>query len=463
MSRTRTFVSPIGAAAATAGTTLAGGGLAGASAKPEVAQPAGSVVPATSDTLALGDAAGSGQPSIRVWLRSRATVAFASTGVLAALAAATALAVSPSTASHHETALASAAHATQGASRGRTGSTAPLLVLSIGPGNSADPVTAADPVRVVFSAALASASRLPTFSPAIAGRWQAGPGGAMVFTPAAPLRPATEVTMRIPAGSSGVRSAAGARLAMPATAVFQVGGWSTLRLERLLAQLGYLPLTWAAHSGSAFPARAGSGIVAVGYVQRRSVARAPSGGVLSWPGGYPSAFTSQWQPGKPGVILTGALMAFQADHGLPTTGTATSALWRALLNAAARGQHNPHGYTYALAEKAMPETLTVWHDGHVVMHGLANAGTAATPTPDGTFPVYLRHSFQVMRGLMPDGTPYADPVRFVAFFNGDYAVHSMDRASYGYPQSLGCIELPLDEARQVWPYLTYGSLVTVTG
>ncbi len=77
--------------------------------------------------------------------------------------------------------------------------------------------------------------------------------------------------------------------------------------------------------------------------------------------------------------------------------------------------------------------------------------------------MYLRHSFQVMRGLMPDGTPYADPVRFVAFFNGDYAVHSMDRASYGYPQSLGCIELPLDEARQVWPYLTYGSLVTVTG
>src|SRR5258708_37355149 len=114
MSRTRTFVSPIGAAAATAGTTLAGGGLAGASAKPEVAQPAGSVVPATSDTLALGDAAGSGQPSIRVWLRSRATVAFASTGVLAALAAAPPLAGSPSAASHPETPPASPADATQG-------------------------------------------------------------------------------------------------------------------------------------------------------------------------------------------------------------------------------------------------------------------------------------------------------------------------------------------------------------
>jgi hypothetical protein len=42
-------------------------------------------------------------------------------------------------------------------------------------------------------------------------------------------------------------------------------------------------------------------------------------------------------------------------------------------------------------------------------------------------------------------------------------VHSMDRASFGSPQSLGCVELPLTEARQVWPYLTYGTLVTVTG
>jgi lipoprotein-anchoring transpeptidase ErfK/SrfK len=68
-----------------------------------------------------------------------------------------------------------------------------------------------------------------------------------------------------------------------------------------------------------------------------------------------------------------------------------------------------------------------------------------------------------MRGLMPDGKPYADPVQFVSFFHGDYAVHSMQRPSYGSPQSLGCVELPLSEAREVWPYLTYGTLVTITG
>jgi hypothetical protein len=323
-------------------------------------------------------------------------------------------------------------------------------------------VTAADPVRVVFSAPLAPASPLPAFRPAVAGRWHADRGGTIAFTPAVPFGPASEVTLRIPAGSSGVRSATGALLATPVTAVFQAGGWSTLRLERLLAQLGYLPLTWAPQGGSGFSAGADSDAVAVSYAQRRSAVRTSAGGVFSWQGGYPAALTSQWQPGQPGVILTGALMAFQADHGLPMTGTA-SGLWLALLNAAARGQRNPHGYTYALADKALPETLTVWHDGHIVMHGLASTGTTATPTADGTFPVYLRHRFQVMRGLMPDGAPYADPVQFVSYFNGNYAVHSFDRASYGYPQSLGCVELPLSEARQAWPYLTYGSLVTVTG
>ena len=102
-------------------------------------------------------------------------------------------------------------------------------------------------------------------------------------------------------------------------------------------------------------------------------------------------------------------------------------------------------------------------NGRIGSHGLANTGTAATPTPDGTYPVYLRRSFQIMRGLMPNGTPYADPAHYVSFFHGNYAVHSMARPSYGHPQSLGCVELPLTEARQVWPYLSYGTLVTVTG
>lgn len=331
-----------------------------------------------------------------------------------------------------------------------------LRVLWVSPGSSADPVTAANPVRVVFSAPLAVTSPLPAFSPAVAGTWQVA-GSAMVFTPAAPLGPVTQVTLQVPAGPSGVRSATGATLAAPVTAVFQAGGWSTLRLEQLLAQLNYLPLTVTPARGSG-----SGGTTAASYSSGHPAAAAPGGGVLTVQSGYPAALISQWQPGKPGVMLTGALMAFQADEGLPMTGHVTAGLWQALLNAVAQGQRNPNGYGYALVDKAQPETITIWRNGQVVMHGLANTGGSGSPTPDGTFPVYLRRPAQVMRGLAPDGKPYADPVRYVAFFHGNYAVHSMKRPSYGSPQSFGCVELPLGEAQQAYPYLSYGTLVTVT-
>jgi L,D-transpeptidase catalytic domain len=327
-----------------------------------------------------------------------------------------------------------AVDAVQDAKSGRSAAVGqPFQVVSISPGDSADPVTRADPVRVTLSGTLAPGSPMPTFSPPIAGRWHVR-RGTLVFVPAAPIGPATKLRLRVPAS---LRSATGARLTAPASAVFQAGGWSAIRLQRLLAELGYLPLSWARHPGSR--------------------------GSFSWQGRYPIALTRQWRPRQPGVVRTAALMAFQSDHRLPMTGTADDALWRALFAAAARGRRNPHGYTYALVDKALPETLRIWHDGHLVMRALVNTGAAITPTADGTFPVYLRHRFQVMRGFMPDGRPYADPVHYVAFFNGGDAVHSFHRVRYGYPQSLGCVELPLAKARKAWALLSYGSLVTIAG
>ena len=137
--------------------------------------------------------------------------------------------------------------------------------------------------------------------------------------------------------------------------------------------------------------------------------------------------------------------------------------WRAMLRAAAAGQNNALGYTYALVSKATPETLTIWHDGRVVFKHVANTGIPAAPTVDRTYPVYLRYRFQVMQGTNPDGSHYADPVAFVAYVNGGDAVDYFPRASYRSPQSLGCVELTYGDAKQAYPYLTYGSLVTVSG
>ena len=93
----------------------------------------------------------------------------------------------------------------------------------------------------------------------------------------------------------------------------------------------------------------------------------------------------------------------------------------------------------------------------------ANTGIPEAPTAEGTYPVYEKLPFQIMQGTNPDGSQYADPVSWVSYFNGGDAVHYFDRGSYGWPQSLGCVELPESSAETAYRYLSYGSLVTVTG
>ena len=343
---------------------------------------------------------------------------------------------------------------------------APLRVLSITPARATRGVNGAAPVTVVFSAPLAATSPTPSFSPAVKGTWapaktQSQPKGsktktqqayAMVFTPATQFRPRSTVTLNIPAGQTGVRSAAGSLLGSPITERFHTGSYSTMRLQQLLAQLGYLPLTWTP---------TGTDPAATDSNAQLSAAYQPPAGTFTWQSGYPATLHGMWQPGARNMIQVGAIRAFESVEGLTMDGVAGPAVWRDLLRAVDRGQHNPNGYTYAIASKASPETLTIWHDGSVVLHTLANTGIPAAPTADGTFPVYERLAFQVMKGTNPDGSHYADPVQNVSYFNGGDAVHYFNRASYGWPQSLGCVELPLPQSAVAYRYLTYGSLVTV--
>ncbi len=57
-----------------------------------------------------------------------------------------------------------------------------------------------------------------------------------------------------------------------------------------------------------------------------------------------------------------------------------------------------------------------------------------------------------MTGTDPDGVHYVAPdVPWVNYFNGGDAVHGYPRASYGFPQSNGCVELPIETAAAVLP------------
>jgi peptidoglycan hydrolase-like protein with peptidoglycan-binding domain len=317
---------------------------------------------------------------------------------------------------------------------------AALRLVSATPAAGADDVNGAQPVRLALSGVPAATSR-PRISPPTTGTWSQD-GDSLTFTPAAAFPSGTRVTISVPGGPAGWRTS------------FRTGSYSTLRLQQLLAQLDYLPLSWSASLGQA--------VMPGNVAAQLSAAYQPPAGRFTWVSGYPPSLASFWQQGQGNLIDSGAIMAFESQHGMTLDGLASPALWKALLRAAGTQQDNPDGYTYAIVSKVQPETLTIWHDGRQVFRSLANTGIPVAPTDDGTFPVYLRYRYQVMQGTNPDGTHYADPVQFVSYFQAGEAVHYFPRYSYGFPQSLGCVELPLAAAAQAWPYLTYGSLVTVT-
>jgi hypothetical protein len=58
------------------------------------------------------------------------------------------------------------------------------------------------------------------------------------------------------------------------------------------------------------------------------------------------------------------------------------------------------------------------------------------------------------------GDPFSRPGP-CAYLNGGNALHAFDRASYRTPQSVGCVELPEAEAKQIWPYTPVGTPVTI--
>ena len=335
-----------------------------------------------------------------------------------------------------------------------------LQLVSISPAAGAKGVNGTSPIRVQFSAPLAASSPMPKLSPSIAGSWSVQ-GDFAVFTPAVGYLANTKVTVTIPGGLAGVVSSAGydagsgGTLDSNVTQSYTTGSFSPLRLQELLAQLGYLPMTWKSASGSVVnPANA--------KAELNAAYHAPAG-TFSWQGSWPWSLTHQWKAGSANILDVGAIRAFESVSGLTMDGSAGHTVWSRLLTAVAKGKHNPNGYSYALASQYSPETITIWHNGHVVLKSLVNTGIPASPTVDGTFPVYLKFYFTYMKGTNPDGSKYDDPVYYANYFNGGDAVHQFSRYSYGFYQSLGCVELPWDAAKTAYSYLSYGSLVTVTG
>ena len=328
----------------------------------------------------------------------------------------------------------------------------PVAVSAPAPGSTIAP---ASPIRLTFSKPVSDAlgGAQPKLSPKTPGRWSQTDSHTLVFVPS----------------GFGARFASGLRVDFD-RAVAVVGSkrsslhttrrieWtvppgSILRLQQLLAQVGYLPLDWT-------PAEA-----PVARTPRAEVRAAvnPPKGHFTWR--YPNTppeLRALWSEGQPNQITRGAVMMFQDDHGLTVDAIPGERVWRTLLANAIRGKYRTDGYSYVYVHSSIPQSLTLWHNGRTILTSPGNTGVPAAPTQLGTFEVFEHLAAGTMSGTNPDGSHYHDPgIRYISYFNGGDAIHAFNRASFGTPQSLGCVELPLDSAAKVWPYTPIGTLVTV--
>ena len=310
-------------------------------------------------------------------------------------------------------------------------------------------VSPAGPIQVNLTQPLATGSPMPTISPAASGSWALTSATTLTFEPSASLIPFQVYTVTVPGGPGGIRGSSGDHLGSTIRFGFKVAAGSFLRLQQLLAGLGYLPVSFAPSSASAVPASQ-EAVTQLGNFNWR------------WPN-QPGTLTSLFVQGEDDVLTQGAVMMFEGLHGLATDGIAGPEVWSALLKATATHQKNPNPWDWVYVQKTPePETVYVYSNGKQVFQTVANTGATGFTTPDGSWPVYLHWASATMTGKNPDGTTYDDKgVLWVSYFYKGDALHAFLRGGYGTPQSLGCVEMPTQAAATVWPLTPVGTVVTI--
>ena len=323
----------------------------------------------------------------------------------------------------------------------------PSAVLSPTPGSNIAP---ASPINVTFSQPLSTTlgDGHPRLEPAVPGHWRTIDSHTIAFVPSGyGFGLDTPVKLVLP---HGVRVLDGSGR-NTSVATWTVPPGSTVRAQQILAQLGYLPLSFtSAHHVALTPA-----------AQVRAAVDPPSGNFTWRYGNVPAQLKALWSPGTTDEMMRGAVMSFENAHELTVDGLLGPVVWRALLHAEIADQKTTAGYTFVMVSEGS-ETLRLWNDGSVPITTPVNTGIASAPTQLGTFAVYEHLASGTMSGFNPDGSHYEDPgVPWISYFNGGDALHGFERAQYGFPQSLGCVEMLPATAGRVWPYTPIGTLVQI--
>lgn len=319
-------------------------------------------------------------------------------------------------------------------------------------------ISASTPLELTFSKPVKKilGSEDPKLSPEVDGKWSRPNAHTLKFVPAGfgvPL--ATDLKVELPEKYGVVQS--DGSTAEAAEVAWEVPAGSEARLQQMLAELGYLPYKFTGEVVAKTP----EAQVAAATTET------PKGHFAPRWGNTPSGLKELWQDERE-VLIEGALMSYQERSGLEVDGVAGPEVWQALMKSVIANDVKPekgaaNGFTWVTVSESSPETVGVWHNGKWVLQELAaNTGIPGAETELGTHNVYLRYEETTMSGENPDGSKYVDPgIKWVSYFYGGDALHAFDRASYGSPQSLGCVEMPEEEAEAVFPYTPLGTPVTV--
>jgi hypothetical protein len=320
-------------------------------------------------------------------------------------------------------------------------------------------ISASTPIEITFSKPVKKilGSEDPKLSPEVDGKWSQPSPHTLKFVPSGfgvPL--AADLKVELPEEMEIVQ--ADGSTVNASEIGWEVPAGSQTRLVQMLAELGYLPYKFTGEIVKKTP----EAQVAAATTET------PKGHFTPRWNNIPAGLNEIWQNERE-VLIEGALMSYQEREGLKIDGIAGQEVWQSLMQSVIDGKVKPekgaaNGYTWVPVSEASPESVNVWHNGKWVLKDIAaNTGIPGAETELGTHSVYLRYEETTMSGENPDGSKYNDPgIMWVSYFYGGDALHAFDRASYGSPQSLGCVEMPLEDAAAVWPYTPIGTPVTVS-
>jgi hypothetical protein len=178
---------------------------------------------------------------------------------------------------------------------------------------------------------------------------------------------------------------------------------------------------------------------------------------LTWAGAFDRNVN-----GRFGTATRAAVKRYQRDEGLRATGRAGHVTWAHLIHDTIRHRGAiPHvcktdGW-HACYDRSAHQ-VTLWRNGEMRNSWLVRGGDYGTETRVGTHAVYTRDKDHVSR-LFDAPMPYSQ------FFDGGQALHgSVYMIDPFVDHSHGCINMYLEDARQLWNLTSTKRLVvTVYG